>query len=166
VDAADWQRFDGKVDRSAGPDGCWPWTGARLRSGGYGALRVGGRRGRTCRTHVLALERKLGRSLRTGNWALHTCDNPPCCNPAHLYEVTPSGNARDRDGRLRGKPPPVLYGGRNPRAVLPGAAAPTVAALVAEGASVAGLMRELKVGRTTAYRMLRKEGRWKGTSTT
>lgn len=38
-----------------------------------------------------------------GPFVLHTCDNPPCCNPAHLYRGTALDNARDRDTRGRWK---------------------------------------------------------------
>jgi hypothetical protein len=35
-------RFWSKVDRSGGPDACWPWT-AGMFSTGYGAFKVDGR---------------------------------------------------------------------------------------------------------------------------
>ena len=30
-----------------------------------------------------------------GRYICHTCDNPPCCNPAHLFVGTPSENVKD-----------------------------------------------------------------------
>jgi len=49
------------------------------------------------------LEEKLGRPIRKGMWALHTCDEiyGPCVNPNHLYEGTPRQNVRDQINRNR-----------------------------------------------------------------
>jgi hypothetical protein len=38
-------------------------------------------------------------------WVCHRCDNPPCCNPDHLFVHTPAGNFRDRDRKGRGVVP-------------------------------------------------------------
>jgi hypothetical protein len=38
----------------------------------------------------------LGRGIDAGMFlACHTCDNPPCCNPAHLFPGTNSDNVQD-----------------------------------------------------------------------
>jgi Helix-turn-helix len=52
-------------------------------------------------THV-ALELAAGWILPF-EWSqvLHLCDNPPCCNPAHLKIDTQQGNTEDRDARGR-----------------------------------------------------------------
>jgi len=92
------QRFWAKVDTSAGLLGCWPWQAA-VNTHGYGVLRVAGRR--TALAHRYALELSIGRSIGDGLGALHTCDNPPCCNPAHLYEGTPAQNTDDKMARGR-----------------------------------------------------------------
>lgn len=85
------------VDRSGGLFACWPWQGNRDENG-YGRMRVAGR---MVRTHRRALELALGRPIRAGYGALHHCDNPPCCNPTHLYEGTPADNVHDAIARGR-----------------------------------------------------------------
>lgn len=52
-----------------------------------------------CPANRVALERKLGRPIRPGYWALHRCDRPACINPEHLYEGTRADNTRDREER-------------------------------------------------------------------
>jgi hypothetical protein len=79
------------IDQSAGPDGCWPWTGARQRQG-YGRTSIGPRH---LRAHRVVLGAALGRELSPREYVLHHCDNPPCCNPAHLFLGTSSDNMRD-----------------------------------------------------------------------
>jgi hypothetical protein len=48
------------------------------------------------------LEAKLGRDLRPGSGALHTCDNPACIRPDHLFEGTTQDNMRDMARKGRG----------------------------------------------------------------
>jgi len=85
-------------DPELGP--CWLWTGAR-NPRGYGLLGSTGKGRRRVFTHRWALEDALGRPLADGLLALHSCDNPPCCNPAHLREGTYQGNAADAAARGR-----------------------------------------------------------------
>lgn len=89
-------RFWAKVQKG-GPDDCWEWT--RSATHGYGELRV---RKHKFRSNRVVLTWKLGRTTQLD--ACHTCDNPPCCNPAHLFEGTKKQNMQDavKKGRTKG----------------------------------------------------------------
>lgn len=94
--------FLAHVDRSGGELACWPWTGARV-TGGYGSVRFGGAH---ARPHRVAYELANG-PIPEDLLVCHHCDNPPCCNPAHLFLGTQSDNMRDayQKGRVRGLQP-------------------------------------------------------------
>lgn len=87
-------------------DGCWIWTHGTNRSG-YGAVKLPAER-KPGLTHRVALELKLGRPIGNGLCALHSCDNPPCCNPEHLREGTHGDNVvekveKGRQSKLQGE---------------------------------------------------------------
>ena len=91
-------RLWGRVDTGGEADDCWEWTGARTALG-YG--RIKGDRC-TVQTHRLAYELTYG-PIPDGLFVMHSCDNPPCCNPAHLAVGTNADNVHDsmRKGRAR-----------------------------------------------------------------
>lgn len=78
------------------PDECWPWLRGRTGSG-YGRVRVGKI---VVYTHRYAYALTHG-AIPDGFVVCHKCDNPPCCNPAHLQPGTPAENMRDRDSKGR-----------------------------------------------------------------
>lgn len=90
------EHIDAKIDRRD-PEGCWPWTGCTNRDG-YGVSSIMKRK---VLAHRVVLEDALGRTLSPGECALHSCDNPPCCNPEHLTPGTQRENLRDRDRKGR-----------------------------------------------------------------
>lgn len=75
-------------------NGCFEWQGYR-NAGGYGR-------------YSQKLAHRLAYSFAKGDpgnlTVCHTCDNPPCCNPDHLWLGTQQDNLRDAmvKGRLRG----------------------------------------------------------------
>lgn len=82
------------VDRSGGPEACWPYTGPRTRHG-YGAMEVredGARR--LYLAHRVAYAVEVG-PIPEGRYVRHRCDNPPCCNPRHLLLGTQQDNMDD-----------------------------------------------------------------------
>jgi hypothetical protein len=78
---------------------------------GYGNLTIGGR---TRMAHVLSYELHHG-PVPEGLCVLHSCDNPPCTNPAHLSAGTRAENNRQRMERNRYRP---LRGMANPNALV------------------------------------------------
>jgi hypothetical protein len=100
-----WER----VDRSGGPQACWPWRGCRGRDG-HGQVRFCGR---NIGAHRLAWSLANGLDLDGGMVIRHLCDNPTCCNPAHLQIGTHADNVADRVARGRS-----AKGVRNGRAKL------------------------------------------------
>jgi hypothetical protein len=105
-------RFWSKMDRSDN-GACWAWLAGK-DSGGYGKFQITGRGPRFLgdhpiqkhvRAHRLAYE--LTHGLVNQELVMrHRCDNPPCCNPAHLEPGTQKQNRQD-----------AVQRGREPRGV-------------------------------------------------
>jgi len=86
-------KFWGKVDKSLGlgpNNDCWEWRGY-TNINGYGIVRSGGK---NYMTHRLSFEFENG-YIDPDLYILHSCDNPPCVNPAHLRQGTHAENMND-----------------------------------------------------------------------
>ena len=89
---------------------CWPWNGARDQAG-YGRTRYVLRDREEHFVHRVAWAfAHGGSSMPEGYEVAHTCDNPPCCNPAHLWQATHRENHEDSVGKGRRS-----HGGARPR---------------------------------------------------
>ena len=170
LNTSDLERFWGKVDREGGSDSCWEWKGKK-RSG-YGRLWIGGK---IFSAHRIALliEGRLDDRL----FACHTCDNPSCCNPAHLYCGTTKQNTRDMiargrdkcmsnsEGKARGERHGMntnhgenrRYGERNPSAKITDKDVRIIRSLLDDGWTQQSIADHIGVSRTPIRRI--KEGK-------
>lgn len=83
-------RFWAKVRRGADSE-CWPWLASGLKNG----------RGRIWIEGKMILAPRVAKIIADRRWpepdklACHSCDNPNCCNPAHIWWGTVQENTRD-----------------------------------------------------------------------
>ncbi len=88
------KRFWDKVDKSGGDDSCWPWTYC-VDGRGYGMFSLPRGTTKMIRANRMALQLHLGRVLLPDEESCHSCDNPSCCNPRHLFIGSHDDNLKD-----------------------------------------------------------------------
>ena len=90
-------RFWEKVNK-CDPNECWEWQAA-LNSNGYGHFQLGTlSKPRVVRANRVAFVIAYGNTELN---ILHSCNNPACCNPLHLYAGTQNDNMKQsvKEGR-------------------------------------------------------------------
>jgi hypothetical protein len=93
MDSKALARFMKKVDKT---ETCWLWTACK-DEGGYGHFRLGNKMPPAHRVSFEHFKEPILQGLNVN----HTCDNPPCVNPEHLWQGTQKEGIVDRDSKGR-----------------------------------------------------------------
>lgn len=84
------RKFFGRILKEDFGKKCWIWQGSKS-SEGYGQVTI---QGKTIGTHRFSY--KYHKKIDPGKYLVcHTCDNPPCVNPNHLWLGTEKDNVHD-----------------------------------------------------------------------
>ena len=92
------ERFMAKVSVQEGDDPCWEWTAAKNKAG-YGMFWMPPNSVLAHRASYMLYEGEIPE----GKFVCHSCDNPSCVNPDHLWIGDAHDNHRD-----------MLHKGRSP----------------------------------------------------
>ena len=128
------ERFEEKVDRSGE---CHEWTASK-RPNGYGQFFYDGTVGYA---HRYSYELHRG-GIPAGLFVCHSCDNPGCVNPEHLFLGRPKDNTRDMVSKGR-----AATGEKNGAAKLSDAQVRDIKGRRSRGERVKGLAEEFGVCR-------------------
>lgn len=135
------ERLWSRVDRSGGPDACWPWAGANWK--GHGRIKPPGGVGSPLKPHRVAWELTHG-PIPNGLCICHRCDNPPCCNPSHMFLGSHQDNWDDMNNK-----------GRHGRIKVPNEMIPEVVERYLSGETQQSIADDLGVAQTTISEIVR-----------
>jgi len=89
--------FWSKVAIRANDDLCWEWLASKNKKG-YGYVGIGEKRMVKAHRFAWAYPDYV---IPDGLHVLHSCDNPSCCNPKHLFLGTQMDNIKDMISKKR-----------------------------------------------------------------
>jgi len=127
-------RLYSRLTNTSDPNACWEWTGPL--NDGYGVIHYNGKQWMTHRLAVL-----LDGRDPTGYSVCHSCDNPSCCNPSHLWLGDHASNMLDQ--RLKGR---HAHGSNNGRALINEQIATDMRTMFAAGATRKEIASHYNVG--------------------
>jgi hypothetical protein len=142
LDKKTLERFWNKVNKTGG---CWLWQATKAHK--YGQFAVS----RTIRVpaHRLSYEMAFGK-IPVGMLICHSCDNPICVNPAHLFCGTQSDNLVDCVAKGRHRYIlPMINGERISSAKLTEAQVRIIRSRLRAGAKISALAKEFTMSKRT-----------------
>lgn len=144
-----------KVDKR-GEDECWPWKGL-INHDGYGRTWINDRGYYAHRVifdlvYPNTITLNAPKSTEEKGFLLHTCDNPCCCNPKHLFVGTHKENMEDKVRKGRS---PDFSGDKGPRCKLTMDQAREARRLRQEGRSVKSLAEQFEISLPSMKTLLR-----------
>lgn len=96
-----YNKFWSKVGFTAQQDKCWDWLGFKVKAG-YGQFSLNHYQCGRANRMAYYLHYKID---PIGKIVCHSCDNPSCCNPHHLFLGTSKENTADMFKKKRANPP-------------------------------------------------------------
>ena len=132
----------------SGTTPCWIWRWSRTRNG-YAHV---AHHGKTAYVNRIQLG-ILAQPFLT-HQTVHTCDNPPCVNPAHISVGSILDNAQDRESKQRNN---HVRGNRIGSAKLLDADVLAIRARVNAGESQASVLRDYEISQAQIGRIVRRE---------
>ena len=134
-----------KVDKK-GEDDCWMWLGYKNKEG-YGRTWIDDRGYYAHRVifdlaYPNTITLNAPESTADNGFLLHTCDNPSCCNPKHLFVGTHADNMADKIAKGRS---PDFSGGKGPRCKLSMSQAQEIRELRKQGVSARELAKRYEI---------------------
>jgi hypothetical protein len=144
-----------KVDKK-GDDECWNWKGYK-NGGKYGRTWINDRGYYAHRViydlvYPNTITLSAPKDSDESGFLLHTCDNPSCCNPKHLFVGTHADNMADKVAKNRQKKFPTDHG---PRCKLSMAQAREIRKLRKNGVSARELAKKYEISLPSIKTLLR-----------
>lgn len=128
---------------------CWVWRGS-FTNRGYGTFAPTKKRRVYAHRYSFWLHKG---PIPEGCCVCHSCDNPACWNPHHLFAGTPAENVADMISKGR-RAITRVFGKANPNTKLSDDDKITIVKLRASGVTVKELMAKYDVGPTAIRRVL------------
>ncbi len=130
---------------------CWEWQAATMGHG-YGFIKIPGTR-KQIGAHRLSYLIHYG-EIPDDTMVCHTCDNPLCVKPTHLFLGVGADNLQDMKNKGR-----HLYGTRNKGSKLTDEKVRSIHIMAGQGVSQSEIGKSFGVGQSTIWKILHGQ-RW------